>query len=144
MSGTEKDTKPVPLALPRDRFRDQRLSPGKTAPAAPVVVMPDYGDQPQATREPSLQPTVSAAQDDGGNPRTPRIKPQRAPSSRNVFEAYGERTSSKPYALRLPEAIDLVIRQMAAEEHTQPLRIIDRILFDHLKRIGRLPPARGA
>jgi hypothetical protein len=31
---------------------------------------------------------------------------------------------------------------MAAEERTQPLRIIDRIVYDHLKRIGRLPPPR--
>jgi hypothetical protein len=31
---------------------------------------------------------------------------------------------------------------MAAEERTHPLRIIDRIVYDHLKRIGRLPPSR--
>ena len=61
-------------------------------------------------------------------------------SPRNPFEGYGERTSSRPYALRLPDAIDLVLRQMAAEERTQPLRVIDRILYEHLKRSGRLPP----
>jgi hypothetical protein len=42
--------------------------------------------------------------------------------------------------LRLPDAIDLVLRQIAAEERTYPLRVIDRILYDHLQRIGRLPP----
>ena len=45
---------------------------------------------------------------------------------------------------RFPDAIDLVVRQLAAEERTQPLRIIDRIVYDHLKRIGRLPPPREA
>jgi hypothetical protein len=61
-------------------------------------------------------------------------------AERNPFEAYGERSSSRPYALRLPDAVDLVLRQMAAEERTQPLRVIDRILYEHLRRIGRLPP----
>ncbi|WP_318652276.1 MULTISPECIES: hypothetical protein [Bosea] len=40
----------------------------------------------------------------------------------------------------MPDAIDLVLRQMAAEERTQPLRVIDRILYEHLQQIGRLPP----
>jgi hypothetical protein len=42
--------------------------------------------------------------------------------------------------MRFPDAIDLVLRQLAAEGRTHPLRIIDRIVYDHLKRIGRLPP----
>jgi hypothetical protein len=29
---------------------------------------------------------------------------------------------------------------MAAEQRTHPLRIVDKILFDGLKRLGRLPP----
>jgi hypothetical protein len=29
---------------------------------------------------------------------------------------------------------------MAAEERTHPLRVIDRIVYEHLKRAGRLPP----
>ncbi|BAV52664.1 Uncharacterized protein MLTONO_p0194 (plasmid) [Mesorhizobium loti] len=60
------------------------------------------------------------------------------------FDAYGERSSSRPYALRLPDAIDLALRQIAAEERTHPLRIIDRVLYDYLKRIGRLPPSHKA
>ena len=64
----------------------------------------------------------------------------RAVPVRNPFEAYGERSSSRPYALRLPDAIDLVLRQLAAEERTHPLRVVDRILYEHLKRSGRLPP----
>lgn len=72
------------------------------------------------------------------------LSPEDRQADRNPFDAYGERTSSRPYALRLPDPIDLVVRQLAAEGRTHPLRIIDRILHDHLKRIGRLPPSRGA
>ena len=71
--------------------------------------------------------------------KQPRLQKTR---DRNPFDAYGGGSSSRPYALRFPDAIDLVVRQMAAEERTQPLRIIDRIVYDHLKRIGRLPPTR--
>lgn len=67
-------------------------------------------------------------------------QPGRPKHERNPFEAYGERSSSRPYALRLPDAIDFLLRQIAAEERTSPLRVIDRILYDHLQRIGRLPP----
>ena len=92
---------------------------------------------PAALPAPALQhPLETAAQR--------RQRSRRIVEPRNPFEAYGERSSSRPYALRLPDAIDLVIRQMAAEERTQPLRIVDRILHDHLKRIGRLPPQQGA
>lgn len=75
----------------------------------------------------------------GNSSATPAQRPARAKPDRNPFEAYGERSSSRPYALRLPDAIDLVLRQIAAEERTHPLRVIDRILYDHLQRIGRLP-----
>jgi len=32
---------------------------------------------------------------------------------------------------------------MAAEERTHPLRVIDRILHEYLKKTGRLPPLDG-
>lgn len=133
-SGSQKQDRP---ALPRDSFRSQRIpGAGSVAPGKPVVVTPDYGDpvKPSAPPEPTsgLPRAVTA----GGGPSPSR---RRRPET-NPFEAYGERSSSRPYALRLPDAIDLVLRQMAAEERTHPLRVIDRILHDHLKRIGRLPP----
>ncbi len=99
----------------------------------PVVVTPAYEDQvitPAAHSEPRDRPSVRKQ----ARPHNPR--------DRNPFDGYGERSSSRPYALRLPDAIDLVVRQIAAEERTHPLRIVDRILYDHLKRIGRLPPTR--
>lgn len=122
--------------LPRDTHRAQRVAP--TGPPAPVVITPVYRDEATATRAAVAEgPTRSGtavrrpARDDAAHPRNP-------------FDAYGERSSSRPYALRLPDAIDLVLRHMAAEERTHPLRIIDRILHDHLKRTGRLPPPKGA
>jgi hypothetical protein len=36
--------------------------------------------------------------------------------------------------------VDVVLRQIAAEERTQPLRIVDRAIHDLLRRLGRLPP----
>ncbi len=123
--------------LPRDAFRSQRIgsvSGGSTDPK-PVVVTPDYGDA-VATETPAPP-----------QPHAPMPKskaPVRVSPDRNPFEAYGERSSSRPYALRLPDAIDLALRQIAAEQRTHPLRIIDRILYDHFKRIGRLPPAPGS
>ncbi len=131
-------------ALPRDAFRAQRVpseSPVLPAPK-PVIVTPDYEDRAHAPvstvgasrGEPALAATPKPL-------RTTKMKPE---VPRNPFDAYGERSSSRPYALRLPDAIDLVVRQIAAEERTHPLRVIDRILHDHLKRIGRLPPPRGA
>ena len=91
---------------------------------------PDYGDPVGPPAKPAL----------GSAPQPERRRQKEArPAARNPFEAYGERTSSRPYALRLPDAIDLVIRQIAAEQRTHPLRIVDQALHDHLKRIGRLP-----
>ena len=136
--------KPDRPALPRDAFRAQRISSDPSPGPKPVIVTPAYDDRPgtelstsSASQWPHDQEPVS--------PSKPPPSPKRpSESSRRPFEAYGERTSSRPYALRLPDAIDLVLRQLAAEERTHPLRIIDRILHDHLKRIGRLPPTRGA
>ncbi len=138
MNDPGQDSKSDRPALPRDAFRAQRAAADTTAAptAKPVVVTPDYDDRPIAPsrddgRAKSLEPPSRAnrAKADGG---------------RNPFDAYGERSSSRPYALRLPDPIDLVLRQMAAEERTHPLRIVDRILYEHLKKAGRLPPARGA
>ncbi len=132
------DDKPGRPALPRDAFRSQRGPAPSPQAVIPVVVTPDYGDAS------SLADTGQLT--DASEP--PRAKVEAAPlaerkrpaSPRDPFQAYGGRSSSRPYALRLPDAVDLVIRRMAAEEHIQPLRIIDRILHDHLERIGRLPP----
>ena len=138
--------KPDRPALPRDAFRTQRISSEPSQEPKHVIVTPDYDDRPGA------EGSTSAATQRRRTPEPHEISASRPPSppkrppeyTRNPFEAYGERTSSRPYALRLPDAIDLVLRQLAAEERTHPLRIIDRILHDHLKRIGRLPPTRGA
>lgn len=82
----------------------------------PVVVTPDYGDADSAGTEqltevwePSRAAKVTA---------TARAERGRTASPRNPSQAYGERSSSRPYALRLPDAVDLAIRQMAAEERT--------------------------
>jgi hypothetical protein len=146
VSDPEKGPNPDRPALPRDAFRAQRVAPGNavTPVPKPVIVTPEYEDW--------AQPPVSTADQTAGPRATvpaAAITPQRtntarAGAARNPFEAYGERSSSRPYALRLPDAIDLVVRQIAAEERTHPLRVIDRILHDHLKRTGRLPPPRGA
>lgn len=125
--------KPDRPPLPRDAFRAHRVNTAAPDPLAakPVVVTPAYEDQVIAPAAHSAPPDNVSAR------KQPRLQKSR---DRNPFDAYGERSSSRPYALRFPDAIDLVIRQMAAEERTQPLRIIDRIVYDHLKRIGRLPP----
>jgi hypothetical protein len=129
--------KPDRLSLPRDAFRAQRTGTGRGDSAAiqPVVVTPAYDDPVSPPAAETIKPLAAPA----AVSRSPRPKP--APRGvRNPFEGYGERSSSRPYALRLPDAIDLVLRQIAAEERTHPLRIIHRIVHDHLKRIGRLPP----
>jgi hypothetical protein len=127
--------KPDRPPLPRDAFRAHRVSaaaPDALA-AKPVVVTPAYEDQ-------VTTPAAHSAHTDSASVRK-QPRPQNT-RNRNPFDAYGERSSSRPYALRFPDAIDLVVRQMAAEERTQPLQIIDRIVYDHLKRIDRLPPPR--
>ncbi len=142
MSDGAPSEKPDRPPLPRDAFRAQRVgaAPAQKPVLQPVVVTPSYDDPvtpaPLAQRKPptevidSVQPKRAA--------RPPRDR------NRNPFEAYGERASSRPYALRLPEAIDLALRQLAAEERTQPLRVVDRAIHDLLKRLGRLPPADEA
>lgn len=137
MSNPEIDSKPDKLALPRDSFRPQRVAASGPAAAEPrpLVVTPTYDDTVAEHPRPSAGVRQQPREANAPPPRPPRTKPDR-----NPFEAYGERSSSRPYALRLPDAVDLVLRQMAAEERTQPLRVVDRILYEHLRRIGRLPP----
>ena len=137
MSGSDSNNRPERPALPRDMFRSQRVNASSAeAPGPrPVVVTPAYDDTGAGDPRPY---GVSPPRHD--NPAAPARRQMRARPERNPFEAYGERSSSRPYALRLPDAIDLVLRQIAAEERTHPLRVIDRILYDHLRRIGRLPP----
>lgn len=121
--------------LPRDAFRARRTGTAisEAASTEPVVVTPSYDDLVEpAQRHPG------AARSAQPQPLRPARPPDR--HERNPFQAYGERTSSRPYALRLPDTIDLVVRQMAAEQRTHPLRIVDRALYDHLKQLGRLPP----
>ena len=134
MSDATEAAKPVRPPLPRDSFRGQRAA----AATAPVVVMPDYGDGVVAVAAaPDVERARPRAEPTGS--RTARPKP----TPRNPFDAYGERSSSRTYALRLPDAVDFVLRQMAAEERTHPLRVVDRILYEHLKKAGRLPPTPG-
>lgn len=136
MSGPEASSKPERPALPRDAFRSQRVgASGVEAPGPrPVVVTPSYDDA--GADGPLPHSALPHRRSDAAAP----AQPARPRPAQNPFEAYGERSSSRPYALRLPDAIDLVLRQIAAEERTYPLRVIDRILYDHLQRIGRLPP----
>lgn len=110
--------------------------------AKPVIVTPDYDDKPVEPANGPDSPTLNKVEASTTS-RPARGHRPKSESSRNPFDSYGERSSSRPYALRLPDPIDLVLRQMAAEERTHPLRIIDRILHDHLKKAGRLPP-RGS
>lgn len=138
MSDGAPSEKPDRPPLPRDAFRAQRAgTPAAQKPVLqPVVVTPSYDDPvapaPTAQRRPSLETTVSV------QPKKTARQPR--DRDRNPFEAYGERASSRPYALRLPDAVDLAVRQLAAEERTQPLRVVDRAIYDLLKRLGRLPP----
>ena len=142
MSDPAQDSKSNRPSLPRDAFRAQRAAvDSATIPAAkPVIITPDYDDRPVASA-PTPPREDGRARNLEPSSRASRSK---ADGGRNPFDAYGERSSSRPYALRLPDPIDLVLRQMAAEERTHPLRVIDRMLYEHLKKAGRLPPARGA
>ncbi|MBN9489797.1 MAG: hypothetical protein J0H44_21375 [Alphaproteobacteria bacterium] len=136
MSGPDSSSKTERPALPRDVFRSQRAiaSGAEATGPGPLVVTPAYDDLGAGGPHPH------SASHRQSNAQAPARRPMRAKPERNPFEAYGERSSSRPYALRLPDAIDLVLRQIAAEERTHPLRVIDRILYDHLRRVGRLPP----
>ena len=150
MNDVAQGAKSARPALPRDAFRTQR---GGTDGAAasmlkPVVVTPNYDDRADAPTPalPRLEREDSRARsvEEPAVQRPSRSGESNPDSNRNPFDAYGERSSSRPYALRLPDRIDLALRQIAAEERTHPLRIIDRILFYHLIKIGRLPPVRDA
>lgn len=105
-----------------------------SATVKPVVVTPDYDDAPAAP----ATPVAMRGKKEASGERQRDVKPRG--HDHNPFQPYGERSSSRPYALRLPDAIDLVVRQLAAEQRTHPLRIVDKILYDGLKRLGRLPP----
>ncbi|WP_192385913.1 hypothetical protein [Mesorhizobium silamurunense] len=142
MNETPKPPRP---ALPRDAFRAQRISSDPPLAPKPVVITPHYDDQPKTQASSSATPLQSEPHlsHNAVRPISPPLaKPKRG--NPRPFDAYGERSSSRPYALRLPDAIDLALRQIAAEERTHPLRIIDRVLYDYLKRIGRLPPSHDA
>ena len=142
MSDGAPSEKPDRPPLPRDAFRAQRVgaAPAQKPVLQPVVVTPSYDDP--VTPPPTAQRT-SSSETTEPVPPTRAARPQ-GDRSRNPFERYGERASSRPYALRLPEAIDLALRQLAAEERTQPLRVVDRAIHELLKRLGRLPPADEA
>ncbi|PZN94119.1 MAG: hypothetical protein DCF30_20835 [Hyphomicrobiales bacterium] len=122
------ETKPR-LALPR-----KASSVETTAGPRPMVVVPDYGQEPL---RPVTTPPVIA-----GRP-SDQITGQAAPTmkarQRDPFEGFGDRLSSRPLALRLPRPIDLVIRQIAAERQVQPLRLIDQAIRDFLEKLDRLP-----
>ena len=150
MNDSAPGAKPTRPVLPRDAFRTDRGGIDRAAALMPkpVVVTPDYDDRAAAGTPALLRLERQDSRAHGGDEPTVRRPPRTTPptpnSNRNPFDAYGERSSSRPYALRLPDRIDLALRQIAAEERTHPLRIIDRILFDHLIKIGRLPPTRDA
>jgi len=137
MSDSASSEKPDRPPLPRDAFRAQRVGAarGQKTVLQPVVVTPSYDDQ--VAPAPPVQRRSSSEKAEPSQPKRPARPPR--DRNRSPFEAYGERASSRPYALRLPEAIDLALRQVAAEERTQPLRIVDRAIHDLLKRLGRLP-----
>lgn len=133
-------------ALPRDAFRALRSGRTQSGPAAtaedmtrtaPLVVMRDYAETP-VVHSHDMRDAAGA-----GTPPPITVRKEKvqsiARSDRNPFAPYGERSQSRPYALRFPDPIDRVLRHLAAEERTHPLRIIDHILHDHLQRIGRLP-----
>ena len=122
------------LPLPRSGFK-LAAAPDKAAAEAPALVTPNYGDKDLgagASPARSASPASSA-----GAERVSR-------RSLDPFEAYGDRTASRPFALRLPEPIDLALRQIAAERHTQPLRVVDQALHDYLVKLGRLPATPDA
>ncbi len=131
-----KDDRP---GLPRDAFRGQRTAAESVPP--PIVVTPNYEDKTTPRAAPPSHPTgQETASLVPFAPKALRPPPSKPRAQSDSLDAYGERSSSRPYALRLPGPIDVVLRQIAAEERTHPLRIIDRVLYDYLRRIGRLPP----
>jgi hypothetical protein len=138
MTNQNDPNRPDRPPLPQDAFRGRRIGAGpERAAIKPVVVTPAYAD-PVAGNATEMSSAPLQTE-----PKTTKTNDRARPGAR-PFEAYGERSSSRPYALRLPDAIDLALRKIAAEERTHPLRIIDRILYEHLETIGRLPPIEGS
>lgn len=116
------------LALPR------KATVETTAAPRPLVVTPDYGEEP-------LRPiaTSSAARVGPGAQTGKHAELTTPPRQRDPFEGFGDRLSSRPLALRLPRPVDLVVRQIAAERQVQPLRLIDQAIRDFLEKLDRLP-----
>ncbi len=110
------------LALPR-----RVPLPAHAAASAPRVVTPDYGDE-------VMRATSTSTTGELSQPAAQSRQRQTDP-----FEGFGERLGSRPLALRLPRPIDLAIRQIAAEQQVQPLRIVDQAIRDYLEKHGRLP-----
>ena len=114
------------LTLPRKLSAADNVAGGPRA----TVVVPDYGDDQMAA--PTDRPNSRGA----SRERPPAASPQR---QTDPFEGFGDRLASRPFALRLPRPVDLVIRQIAAENQVQPLRVVDQAVRDYLARLGRLP-----
>ncbi len=94
------------------------------------MVTPDYGGRGMdGAQEPRRVARRSPPSDPTGAGRRPR----------DPLDAYGDRTASRSFPLWLPEPIDLALRQIAAERHTQPLRIVDKALHEFLVKLGKLP-----
>ena len=115
------------LILPR-----KPVAPGEVSAsqARPAVVTPDYGEDQMASPRDRLVPGVASPQ------KPPAKNPQR---QTDPFEGFGDRLASRPFALRVPRPVDLVIRQIAAENQVQPLRVVDQAVRDYLAKLGRLP-----
>lgn len=122
------ETKPR-LALPR-----KASSVETTSGPRPMVVMPDYGQEPL---QPVTTPPAIAGRPCDQMTRQPA--PAMKARQRDPFEGFGDRLSSRPLALRLPRPIDLAIRQIAAERQVQPLRLIDQAIREFLDKLDRLP-----
>ncbi|SDR63799.1 hypothetical protein SAMN05519103_09051 [Rhizobiales bacterium GAS113] len=117
------------MPLPRSSFK-LASTKDKASGETPTVITPDYGENLMTPAAPASGPPA---------PRVASPPPLADRRLRDPFDPYGDRTASRPFALRLPAPIDLVLRQIAAEHHTQPLRIVDQAIHDYLVKLGRLP-----
>ena len=126
------ETKPR-LALPR------KTTVETVAPPRPMVVTPDYGEEPLRPAGPS-----PARRDETAERAASQSRPTMPTRQHDPFEGFGDRLASRPLALRLPRPIDLAIRQIAAERQVQPLRLIDQAVREFLEKLGRLPDRPGA
>lgn len=121
------ETKPR-LALPRKATVETAAAP------RPMVITPDYGEEPLRPVGPSL-----ATHNEAGDETARQPRPTMPTRQRDPFEGFGDRLASRPLALRLPRPIDLAIRQIAAERQVQPLRLIDQAIREYLEKLARLP-----